>query len=302
MRVWLSGASGFVGRFCTARLRESGLCVIAPERSRVDVTCPETVAADLAASRPDAILHLAGLASVPASYSDPAGVARTNYLGTAVLLRAASREVPKARILLVSSGEIYGGCREDATPLDESAPLRPRSPYARSKAAADLLGRQYATRGFAVLRARAFNHIGPGQSAAFAAADFAKQIAEIECGLRPPRLRVGNLAAVRDFLDVRDVAEAYRALLTGEAPPGAYNVCSGTGVSLRELLDQLLVDSEVDPAIDVDAGRWRPSSASVGSPARLRRHTPWSPAIPLARTLRDVLEDWRRRVHGAGRR
>ena len=299
MRVWLSGASGFAGRCCTALLRAEGQCVIGPARPRVDVTRPETVAVALATARPDAILHLAGLASVSASYGDPAAAARTNYLGTASLLRAAARESPRARIVLVSSGEIYGGCRAGATPLDEATPLRPRSPYARTKAAADLLGRHYAARGFAVLCARAFNHIGPGQSAAFAASGFAKQIAEIECGLRPRRLRVGNLSAVRDFLDVRDVAEAYRTLLLGDAPPGAYNVCSGVGVSLRELLEQLLQHSDVDPAIEVDAKLWRPTPASVGSPARLRAQTGWTPTLPLAQTLRDLLEDWRRRVRAA---
>jgi GDP-4-dehydro-6-deoxy-D-mannose reductase len=220
-----------------------------------------------------------------------------NYLGALHVLRAAARHAPHARVLLVGSGEVYGGDAAGA-PFDEDAPLLPGSPYARSKAAADRLGALAAAGGQSVVRARPFNHTGPGQRADFVAPGFARQIAEIERGVRPPELRVGNLDAVRDFLDVADVVDAYARLLAPAVPAGAYNVASGRGTTIGALLDGLLAHATVRPRVVVDRARWRPADTSVGSAARLAAATGWKPSVPLADTLARLLGHWRAAVSG----
>jgi GDP-4-dehydro-6-deoxy-D-mannose reductase len=285
----MSGASGFVGSALAPRLARDGHDVVP---ARVDVTDAGAVADSIAAAAPAAIVHLAALASVAGSFAAPESFARVNYLGTLHVLRGAARHAPRARILVVTSGEIYGGSAQ-AAPFDEDAPLAPASPYARSKAAADALA---AASPLDVVRARSFNHTGPGQSDVYVAASFARQLAEMELGRREPVLHVGNLAAVRDFLDVDDVVEAYVRLLHPTLPGGAYNVASGTGRSIAELLELLIEGSSVRPRIEVDAARWRADRASVGDAGRLRRTTGWKPAIPFEATLARLLGDWRARV------
>lgn len=292
----MSGARGFVGTWLVPHLEAAGHAVVGVD-SDVDVCDAAAVDDSIGAARPDAIVHLAALSSVAASLSDPARAARVNALGTLHVLRAAQRRAPAARVLLVSSSEIYGPGA--GAPFDERAALAPRTPYARAKAAADRLGAAFAARGLDVVRARPFNHTGPGQRDEFVASSFARQLAEIEAGLRPPELAVGNLDAVRDFLDVADVVEAYRRLLDRAVPAGVYNVASGTGVAIRELLALLLAASTAKPAVREDPARWRPADASVGDASRLRRATGWAPRIPLADTLARLLEDWRARISGA---
>lgn len=290
----MSGARGFVGSWLVPHLAAAGHVVVAVDRD-VDVCDAGAVAASIAAARPDAIVHLAALASVAASLDAPARAARVNALGTLHVLRAAGAHAPAARVLLVSSGEIYGAA-DDGAVFDESAPLAPGTPYARAKAVADRLGAVFAARGLEVVRARPFNHTGPGQGDAFVASSFARQLAEIEAGRRAPVLAVGNLAAVRDFLDVADVIEAYRRLLDRAVPPGAYNVASGVGVSIGELLGRLLAVSTAKPEVREDPARWRPAHAAVGDAGRLRRATGWAPRIPLDDTLARLLDDWRARI------
>lgn len=290
----MSGARGFVGSWLVPHLAAAGHAVVAVDRD-VDVCDAAAVAASVAAARPDAIVHLAGLASVAASLGAPERTARVNALGVLHVLRAARTHAPAARVLLVSSGEIYGAAAGGAA-FDESAPLAPGTPYARAKAAADRLGAVFAARGLDVVRARPFNHTGPGQGDAFVASSFARQLAEIEAGRRAPVLAVGNLAAVRDFLDVADVVEAYRLLLERAVPPGAYNVASGAGVSIGDLLARLLAASTAKPEVREDPARWRPANAAVGDAGRLRRATGWAPRIPLDDTLARLLDDWRARL------
>lgn len=290
----MSGARGFVGSWLVPHLEAAGHAVVAVDRE-VDACDAGAVAASLSAARPDAIVHLAAVASVAASLAEPAQTARVNALGALHVLRAAQAHAPAARVLLVSSGEIYGpGAAGSA--FDETAPLAPGTPYARAKTAADLLGAAFAARGLDVVRARPFNHTGPGQSDAFVASSFARQLAEIEAGRRAPRLAVGNLAAVRDFLDVADVVEAYRRLLSPAVPAGAYNVASGAGLSIGALLERLLACSRVSPEVREDPTRWRPADAAVGSAARLRRAAGWAPRVAIDDTLARLLDDWRARI------
>jgi GDP-4-dehydro-6-deoxy-D-mannose reductase len=265
----------------------------------MDVSDATAVDAKVAEVAPDAIVHLAALSSVATSHRAAEETYRVNFLGTHNVLEAARRHAPNCRLLLVGSGDEYGSHPPGSAPLDESAPLRPRSPYARSKACADLLGAVYAQRGLNVVRARSFNHTGPGQRDSFVASSFARQLAEIEAGRRAPRILVGNLESVRDFLDVRDVAEAYALLLESSLPPGAYNVASGRGVSIGEVLKQLLDHSYVQPEIEVAPERLRPADHAVGDAGRLRAATGWEPRIPISVTLERLFEDWRQRIHAA---
>jgi GDP-4-dehydro-6-deoxy-D-mannose reductase len=295
VRVWITGARGFVGSWLAPRLEREGAAVVAVDRE-VDVTDAAGVERALAAAAPDAVVHLAALSSVASSLEQTEATARVNFLGTRAVLEAAARRAPRARVLLVSSGEVYGPCADAAHPHHESAPLRPESPYARTKAAGDLLGGVFADRGLEVVRARPFNHTGPGQSDAFVASSFARQLAEIEAGTRPPVLCVGNLDAVRDFSDVSDVVDAYVRLLDPRVPARVYNIASGVPVPIRTLLELLMRAARVKPEVRVDPARWRPARASVGSAARLGRVTGWAPRIPLADTLGRLLDAWRAQV------
>jgi len=171
--------------------------------------------------------------------------------------------------------------------------MRPQSPYARTKAAADLLARSYQERGLDVVRLRPFNHTGAGQSDVFVASSFARQLVEIERGARPDSMEVGNLDSVRDFLDVSDVVEAYALLCEPGAPAGAYNVASGRGVSAGALLECLSALAGLSPRITVAAARFRPTDQTVGDASRLRAATGWTPRVPIESTLERVLAHWR---------
>jgi GDP-4-dehydro-6-deoxy-D-mannose reductase len=206
-------------------------------------------------------------------------------------------------VLVVGSAEEYGPVEPKDLPLREDRPLLPASPYAVSKVAQACLARQYgAASGMRVVLTRTFHHTGPGRGEAFAESSFARQIAEAEGGLRPPMLQVGNLNAVRDFTDVRDVVRAYWALLERGEAGAVYNVCSGRGRTIRELLDILLSISGAKLDVKVEPERLRPADvpAQFGDPRRLQEATGWAPRLPLEQTLRDLLDDWRRRLQASG--
>jgi GDP-4-dehydro-6-deoxy-D-mannose reductase len=257
------------------------------------------VAEALARARPDAVVHLAAQSSVTAAAANPREAYRVNYLGTRAVLEGVRLHAPHARVLLVSSAQVYGSAPPGAPPFDESSPLRPRSPYDWTKAAGDLLGACYAERGLMVVRVRPFNHTGAGQSPGFFASAMARQIAEMETGKAPPVLEVGNLESVRDFLDVEDVVDAYVALLQDTIPSGLYNVASGRGRTMRELLELLLARAKLRPEIRVDKGRVRPTDVSVGNAAKIEAATGWKPTRPLADTMARLLDSWRATVSAA---
>jgi GDP-4-dehydro-6-deoxy-D-mannose reductase len=203
-------------------------------------------------------------------------------------------------VLVVGSAEEYGMVDPSENPLSETTPLRPSSPYAVSKVAQAALAQLYGpSGGMRVVLTRTFPHTGPGRGESFAESSFARQIAEIEADLRPPVLSVGNLDAIRDYCDVRDVVRAYWALLEKGEAGATYNVCGGRGRSIRELLDMLLECSRVRVEVRVDPERLRPSDvpALVGDPSKLRADTGWEPRVPLEQSLADLLDDWRRRVN-----
>jgi len=314
MQVLITGVAGFVGGHMVDFLRHQhpeaaivGLDNHPGARARAlgieivqaDLEDAASVRAALARLRPDRVIHLAAQSSPQRSWADPAGTLRTNVLGMLHLLEAVRAGAAAPRILAVGSTDEYGLARPDEVPLREDAPLRPASPYAVSKVAQGYLALQYAlSPGLHVVRTRTFHHTGPRRGEQFAESSFARQLAEIEAGQRPPRLEVGNLEAVRDFTDVRDVVRAYWLLLQKGTPGQVYNVCSGSGTRLSDLL-RLLVDlSGLRIDVRVDQGRLRAGDVPelVGDRSRLTADTGWEPRIPLERSLADLLTYWRERV------
>lgn len=282
-----------MGRHLVARLQDAG-AEVTPTDNDLDVRDGPLVTATLRRLVPDAVVHLAALSSVASSNEAALETYGVNFLGSRALLAGAAEAAPATRILLVGSSTVYGSAEPGAPPFAEDAPLRPDSPYAWSKACADLLGGHYAAQGLDVLRVRPFNHTGAGQSDVFAASSFARQLAEMEAGRGEPVLRVGNLNSVRDFLPVDDVIDAYLALLDpAAAPAGVYNVASGRGLSIRELLDALLARSSAQPQVQVDTKRLRPTDVAVGDAARLRAATGWKPRADLGAALDALLDGWR---------
>ena len=251
---------------------------------------------------PDRVVHLAAQSSVHQSWLDPDGTLRTNLHGTLHLLESLRRRGQAPGMLVVGSADEYGAAEAALLPLREDCPLRPNSPYAVSKVAQGALALQYALSfRMPIVRTRTFPHTGPGRGETFAESSFAKQLAEIEYGRRPPVLEVGNLDAVRDFTDVRDVVRAYWLLLERGVSGEVYNVCSGRGIAIRDVVERLTQLARARVELRVDPARLRPSDIPtlVGDPARLRRATGWEPCFPIERTLQDLLDDWRRRIAAA---
>jgi len=312
MRVLITGASGFVGRHLIEYLRrerpdsevhgtycgdlangDSGGDVVMHE---LDLRSAGDLANLLHEVEPDAIFHLAAQSFVPRSWEEPVETLEINLLGTAHLFEAARKIEKVPTIQVAGSSEIYGLVEPEELPVRENQPLRPLSPYAVSKAAKDLLAFQVAaSRGVPIIRTRAFNHTGPGQRDQFVAPSFARQIASIEAGVAEPVLRVGDLSPVRDFLDVRDVVRAYVLLVEQGRPGEAYNVASGRGIAIQEILDQLLDLSSVDVTVETDPDRLRPADMKVliGDISKLRAATGWEPGFTLRQTLSDLLDEWR---------
>ena len=259
----------------------------------VDLLDADAVRAAVRDAKPEVVHHLAALAHVRESWSEPAAYLRDNVAMTLNLLEAVRAEVPDAVVVVVASSELYGPA--ESLPVEETAPLRPQNPYAVSKASADLLAGHFAdAHGMRVIRARAFNHSGPGQELRYAIASFARQAAEgIAAGASPVVVRTGNPDARRDYTDVRDVARAYRALAAHDEP-GVYNVCSGRTASAAELVAALgrgarvAVDHQVDPGLR----RGHEVMEVRGSYERLRAATGWEPEIPLEQTLADTVAWW----------
>lgn len=248
------------------------------------------------AVRPDFTLHLAAWSDVGGSWQQPWTVYELNIQCQLNLLEGLRRWRPDCRTLVVTSNEAYGMVRPEDLPIDEQTPFRPNSPYGVSKVTQDVMALQYwQSYALPAVRARSFNHIGPGQSDDFAASAFARQIAEIEAGLRPPVVRVGNLDAERDFTDVRDVVRAYWLLAQQGAAGEPYNVGSGTARPVRWLLDTLLDLTPARVTVEPDPARLRPSDIprSVCNCTKLVQATGWQPAIDLRDSLRAMLDGWR---------
>jgi GDP-4-dehydro-6-deoxy-D-mannose reductase len=305
-RVLVTGATGFVGAYLTAHLaaaypdwRVTGTtrhgADAAARLACCDLRDADAVAELVQAVQPGMIVHLAGQSNVPASFAEPEATLANNILGTLHLLDACRAHAPEARLLIVSSNEVYGPTSPEVQPLREDRPLRPVNPYAVSKAAQEMLALQYAhSYGLDVVVARPFNHIGPGQTDRFVISAFARQVVEVERGERRS-VSVGNLDVARDFTDVRDVVRAYLLLLERGVRGGVYNIGRGTAIQIAGVLDTLCRLAQVEIAVERDPARMRPSDAPVmmGDTPRLRQATGWEPEIPLAQSLRETLAWWR---------
>jgi GDP-4-dehydro-6-deoxy-D-mannose reductase len=307
-RFLVTGADGFVGTHLVAALRSAGHTVTGttlsggPDTVSCDVRSASAVTAAVRASAPERVVHLAAQSSAARSWSDPALTYEVNVTGTHNLLESLRREAPGARVLLACTSDQYGAVAPGDCPIEETAPLRPLSPYAASKVAAEWVGRMFCN-AFAlpVVITRAFMHVGPGQPATFATADWARQIALAEAGGREPVLEVGNLDLAREYGDVRDVVEAYLAALESGEPGEPYNVATGDARPLREVVAILTRLARVEMEVRVDPSKIRPADPPVleGSAAKLHRLTGWAPRRRLEDTLAEVLEHWRKVTAGA---
>ena len=302
MRVLITGAAGFAGGHLARHLAAAGHELVGVGRSpespvdfeytTLDLLDADAVNSTFARVQPDWIAHLAADASVSQSWNDPRGTLRNNLESTLNVLDAAG----DATVLIAGSGEIYGP--PQTLPVDESHPLAPQNPYAVSKGAADMLGGFYAdAHGRRVIRTRAFNHFGPGQTDLYVVAAFARQIAEAEqAGQAEVVVRTGNLDARRDFTDARDVVRAY-ALLLESGEPGAYNICSGTSRSAADILAALAQETPLTVKHEIDPARLRKHEVMDirGSHDKLTDATGWQPEIAFEQTIRDTLGWWRGR-------
>ncbi len=310
-RTLVTGAAGFAGGYLLDLLTADGRpvtgwhrpgghaprAVVGVEWQGVNLLDREAVRAAIRALRPVAVYHCAGAAHVGQSWDTAAATLRVNVLGTHHLIEALRDEAPDARILVTSSALVYGP--SDAA-IDEQHVLMPGSPYGLSKLAQELVAVGNSDVPPAYI-ARPFNHFGPRQDASFVSAAFARQVAEIEAGLRPAELSVGNLEARRDLTDVRDTVRAYQAILERGVPGRPYNVCSGTAVAVREVLDQLLSLARLPVRVVPDPARYRPNDTPLvlGDATRISQELGWTARIPLEQTLRDLLDYWRAQVRPA---
>ncbi|MBI2265190.1 MAG: GDP-mannose 4,6-dehydratase [Armatimonadetes bacterium] len=324
MRALITGITGFVGSYLAEFLLESGR----PEgdgasiqvfgtvrwRSRTEnidhlrdrvqlVECDlkdlSSVRNTLSEVQPDYIFHLAAQSFVVTSWHAPADTLANNILSQLNLFEAARQLRIEPRIQIAGSSEEYGLTYPHELPIKETNPLRPLSPYAVSKVTQDLMGFQYfRSYGLPIIRTRAFNHSGPRRGDVFVESNFAKQVAEIEKGLRPPVIKVGNLEAKRDYTDVRDIVRGYWLALEKGDPGSVYNLCSGKALAISEVLDVYLQESGIKVTVEQDSSRMRPSDVPVlvGDSTLFREKTGWTPKIPFRDTLKEILNYWRARV------
>ncbi len=337
MKALVTGASGFVGGYLVSRLVAGGAEVLGldaivaktidgtgsgltsgsfeidgqmfpplfPEEGaeirQCDLLDADALERSVSEWGPDVIFHLAAQSSAARSFGDPGGTMRTNVMGTLNLLEAVRRG-GKARVIVTGSAEEYGRRALDEMPLLESSPIEPVSPYATSKAAQNLLVMQYCRAfGIEVVATRSFSHTGPGQTTTFVLPSFAMQCAEIKAGIREPVLRTGNLEVTRDFLDVRDVVEAYVLLAENGKPGTTYNVCSGSGLALSDAVEHLTALTGRDVRVEPDPQLFRPADVPVltGDNGRLIEDCGWSAVTGRGKMLDDLFMWWEASVKAA---
>lgn len=296
-RVLVTGASGFVGRHLMGAAAFAG--VEFATLQNVDIRDRSALQAEVASIRPDHVIHLAAQSFVPRSFEDPAGTLEINLMGTLHLLQALDSVGFSGRFLYVSSGDVYGAVHESQLPVTEQHPPAPRNPYAVSKLSAELLCLQWhRSNSLDVVVARPFNHVGPGQDAAFVVPALAAQVLAIARGQRAPVIRAGDIDVTRDFTDVRDIVAGYARLLVSGTSGRTYQLCSGVERSVRGILERLLALKAVDAEIEQDPSKFRPAEQRrmVADNTWVSRDTGWLPAIPWEKTLQDIIEEMESRT------
>ena len=293
MHTLVTGSNGFVGRHLTELLAHDGGQATGTDRTLggPDLDDLDGLREVIDASSPDIVIHLAGQADVGSSWDAPRMTFRVNAEGTLNVILACQAANVK-RLLVVSSADVYGRVDPAELPIGEDRPLHPVTPYAASKAAAEMLAIQADASGLEVIRARSFNHIGPGQGTQFVASALAHRIASAKANAEKS-IPVGNLDTIRDLTDVRDVVCAYRLLALHGRPGEAYNVCTGIGRSVRELAETLveLAGGGIELCEDPTLVREVDTPRLIGSPDKLKADTGWEPTVPFEKTLSDILAD-----------
>ena len=305
------GAAGFVGNYLIQEMRTNGMEAYATKLPHekfesddaavydLDIMDKEAVAALLFDIRPDYIFHLAAQSSVGLAWKNPGLTVDVNIKGSLNVMDAIRELYYKPRVLLIGSGEEYGHIQPGETPIVESNLLRPGNIYAATKACQNMIGSIYSKAyDMELMMVRAFNHIGPGQAPMFVVSDFCKQVAEIEKGLRDPLMKVGNLAAMRDFTDVRDVVKAYVKLIAMGKSGETYNVGSGNARTIRDILDLIISKSCVEIKVEIDPNKLRPVDVPIieADITKINTLTGWKPQIPLEQTIQETLDYWRAHV------
>lgn len=313
-RILITGVEGFTGRHMldllgaersAAHVTGIHLAPYVPPASsrdlevvKCDITDHDAIVDVVREVSPDIVFHFAGLVSVAGSFSAPLQYLNVNVEGTMNVLEAVRKARPDAKILVPGSAETYGKVEPDMMPIKEDTPQRPKNPYGLSKLLQERACVYYHdSLGLQVYLTRTFHSVGPGQSTGFVCSDFAKQVAEAERGPPGTVIKVGNLSAKRDFLDVRDLVKAYLAIIEMGKAGHPYNVCSGRSVPVRQVLDTLISLSKAEVTVEVDPAKLRPMDVPefVGDNSRLRADTSWSPSTSLETTLKDILAWWRTR-------
>ena len=305
------GAAGFVGNYLIEEMVKNGMEAYATKLPHeklenqnakvydLDIMDKDAIVSLLFEVRPDYIFHLAAQSSVGLAWKNPGLTIDVNIKGGVNVMDDIRELFYKPRVLLIGSGEEYGHIQPGETPICEENHLRPGNIYAATKVCQNMIGSIYSKAyDMELMMVRAFNHIGPGQAPMFVVSDFCKQVAEIEKGLREPVMRVGNLAAKRDFTDVRDVVRAYVLLVQAGTAGETYNVGSGNAQAIQEILDLIVSMSEVEIQVEVDPNKLRPVDVPIieADITKLNRLTGWQPQIPLKETIKETLDFWRANV------
>lgn len=322
MRILITGITGFVGKYLSSFLLEQGTGEIFGIDIRKPENFPDQEPAEkqkqihfyqcdllneteiqklISEIKPDYIFHLAAQTNVALSHKEPKKTLEINLIGSLNILESLRKEkLEHTRVLVVCSSDEYGKVYPNELPIKETNPLRPLTPYAVSKICQEMIAYQYyLSYRVSTIRIRAFNHTGPGQTPEFVCPAFAKQIAEAEAGLIPPVIRVGNVTPIRDFSDVRDIVRAYWLVMEKGESGEVYNVCSGKGRTIKEILEILLKMAKIDIKVETDLERTRPVEVPViiGSYEKIYKQTGWQPTIPIEQTLEDLLHYWREKIN-----
>lgn len=310
MRILITGALGFVGKHLSEYLFSKGSCEILGldlkseknEKTKtisVDLRIKEKVSDAVKKFKPDQIFHLAAQSSVGYSWENPEETLAINVFGGLNILDAVRKNCKDCRLLVVCTAEEYGAAFRGDRAISEDSGISPSNPYAISKAALDFFAQIYQkSYSLNIFIARSFNHLGPGQSERFVISDFAKQVSEIEKGSREPIIHVGNINVFRDFLDIRDVIEAYYSIINKGETGEAYNVCSGIKSRIADLLEILISYSTCrEIEIKLDKNKIRPFEilSIYGDNTKLKNHTGWTPRYDLRESLKNILSWWRER-------